>query len=38
MWYYNGRIINKPESLKDGGYVYNKDLSKYQNKLAQLGI
>jgi hypothetical protein len=38
MWYYNGRIINKPESLKVGGYVYNQDLFKDQNKLAELGI
>ena len=38
MWYYNGRIINKPESIKVGGYVYNQDLFKDQNKLAELGI
>ena len=38
MWYYNGRIINKPESVKVGGYVYNQDLFKDQNKLAELGI
>ena len=38
MWYYNGRIINKPESIKVGGYVYNQDLFKEQNKLAELGI
>ena len=38
MWYYNGRIINRPESIKANGYVYNQDLFKDENKLAELGI